>query len=298
MYAVEAKNICKTYAGKSIVNRVSLSVSGREILGLIGPNGAGKTTCIRMIMDVIKPDSGEVIVLGQKFNDKLKNQIGYLPEERGLYRRARIIETIVYLATLKGLEAGQARIRAEEWLSRINMSAHKNKKIDELSHGMAQLIQFVVTVIHDPPVIILDEPFNGLDPVNVQLVKEIILELKNRGKAIMLSTHRMNEVEALCDRVFMINRGQNVLYGEITEIKKKYRDNSALVEFEKLPDSLKGFETRRVNTNTLEVRLPAGMTPQHLLERLVSLHLDISRFELSTPSLNDIFIQVAGGKHE
>jgi ABC-2 type transport system ATP-binding protein len=298
MYAVEVKNICKSYGDRPIVDRVSFSVSGREILGLIGPNGAGKTTCIRMIMDVIKPDSGEVMVLGQKFSDRLKNQIGYLPEERGLYRRTRILDTIVYLATLKGMEAGQARLKAETWLTRVNMAAHKNKKIEELSHGMAQLIQFVVTVIHDPQIIILDEPFNGLDPVNVQMVKDIILDLKNQGKAIMLSTHRMNEVEALCDRVFMINHGQNVLYGGISEIKMKYRNNSVLVEFENPVEKLDGWETRRVNSNTLEVALAAAMAPQQLLERLVSLHMNISRFEVGAPSLNDIFIKVAGGKNE
>lgn len=208
------------------------------------------------------------------------------------------MDTIVYLATLKGMAAEQATRRAETWLSRVNLTPHKNKKIDELSHGMAQLIQLVVTVIHDPRVIILDEPFNGLDPVNVQMVKEIILELKNQGKAIMLSTHRMNEVEALCDRVFMINRGQNVLYGAISEIKKKYRNNSVLVEFEKPVDRIEGLEARRVSTNILELKLSEGMMLQQLLERLVSLHLGISRFEVSTPSLNDIFIQVAGGKNE
>jgi ABC-2 type transport system ATP-binding protein len=298
MYAVEVKNISKTYADRHIVNQVSFGVSSREILGLIGPNGAGKTTCIRMIMDVIKPDSGEVMVLGQKFTDKLKNQIGYLPEERGLYRKTRIMDAIVYLATLKGMRAGQARLRAEEWLSRVNMIPHKNKKIDELSHGMAQLIQLVVTVIHDPQVIILDEPFNGLDPVNVQMVKDIILELKNQGKAIILSTHRMNEVEALSNRVFMINKGQNVLYGAISEVKAKYRSNSALVEFEGAIDRIEGLKTRRISVNTLEIFLEAGMLPQQLLERLVSLRLGISRFEVSTPSLNDIFIRVAGGENE
>jgi ABC-2 type transport system ATP-binding protein len=298
MNAVEVKNISKSFTDRLIVSQVSFSVSGGEILGLIGPNGAGKTTCIRMIMDVIKPDSGEVMVLGQKFNDNLKNQIGYLPEERGLYKRNRIMDVIVYLATLKGMDARQAGRLAETWLTRVNLAPHKNKKIDELSHGMAQLIQLVVTVIHDPRVIILDEPFNGLDPVNVQLVKEIIQELKNQGKAIMLSTHRMNEVEALCDRVFMINHGQNVLYGGISEIKKKYRNNSVLVEFEKPLDRIEGLEARRVSANTLELKMSAGMTLQQLLERLVSLHLGISRFEVSTPSLNDIFIQVAGGKNE
>ena len=298
MRTVEVKNISKSYGSRAIVDRVSFHVDGGEILGLIGPNGAGKTTSIRIIMDVIKPDSGEVLVLGQAFNDELKNRIGYLPEERGLYRKNRILDVICYLAALKGMESSQAGLKAEEWLARVNMAAHKNKRIEELSHGMAQIIQFIVTVIHDPQVIILDEPFNGLDPVNTQMVKDLILELKRQGKAIMLSTHRMNEVEALCDRVFMINRGRNVLYGSIGEIKSRYRNNSVVVEFERPVDGLEGLPGRKIKANTLEIFLENGLTPQQLLEHLVSLNMTINRFEVSTPSLNDIFIQVAGGKNE
>jgi ABC-2 type transport system ATP-binding protein len=294
MYAVEVSNVSKLYGSRTIVDKVSLEVSDHEILGIIGPNGAGKTTNIRMIMDVIKPDSGEVRVFGQKFNDTLKNRIGYLPEERGLYRKAAILDTMVYLARLKGMDSGQARRKAEEWLTRVNMQAHKNKKIEELSHGMGQIIQFLVTILHDPTIIILDEPFNGLDPVNVQMVKEIILELKKQGKAVMLSTHRMNEVEALCDRVFMINKGKKVLYGSIAEVKAGYRNNTVIVEFENAIGEIDGLKTKKINANTLEIELDGYKTNQQILEQLVLRKLAVSRFEVSTPSLNEIFIRVAG----
>jgi ABC-2 type transport system ATP-binding protein len=296
MQAVEVKNVSKSYSTRKVVDDVSFSVSSREILGLIGPNGAGKTTNIRMIMDIIKPDSGEVLLYGQKFSNDLKDRIGYLPEERGLYRKKPIIESLVYLATLKGIEPGLARTRAEEWLMRVNMQAHKNKKIEELSHGMAQLIQLLTTIIHDPQVMILDEPFNGLDPVNVKMVKDIILDLKNKGKAIILSTHRMNEVEELCDRVFMINKGRSMLYGSLGEVKAKYRNNSVIVEYQGNLGEFGDLRVNRENGHRAELFLKEGMDPQQMLEQLVSRKIRIDKFEVSTPSLNEIFIKVVGGQ--
>ncbi|HEX7475173.1 MAG TPA: ATP-binding cassette domain-containing protein, partial [Dehalococcoidales bacterium] len=296
MYAVNVEGVSKSYGRKTVVDRVSFQVAAGEILGLIGPNGAGKTTCIRMIMDVIKPDSGQVVIFERLFRDEIKNEIGYLPEERGLYRKKPIIESMVYLAALKGMDREQARSRAEEWLSRVNMQAHKNKKIEELSHGMAQIIQFLVTILHGPRIIILDEPFTGLDPVNIKMVKDIILEQKQQGKAIILSTHRMNEVEELCDRVFMINRGQNVLYGSIEEVKAKYRNNSVVVNFEGELGELSGILVKRVNGHSAEITLGENTTRQQLLERLVSSKVMLNKFEASTPSLNEIFIRVAGGQ--
>jgi ABC-2 type transport system ATP-binding protein len=298
MYAVEVKNVSKSYGQKKIVEDVSLNVSGQEIMGLIGPNGAGKTTNIRMIMDVIKPDSGEVLVFGKKFADDAKNKIGYLPEERGLYKKKTIIETMVYLGSLKGMAGGEAKRKAEELLGSVNMLAHKNKKIDELSHGMGQIIQFLVTILHDPQIIILDEPFNGLDPVNVKMVKDIILQLKNQGKAIMLSTHRMNEVEELCTRIFMINKGQSVLYGSIADIKAKYRDNSVLIDYEGALPEIAGVRIKKINGTSAEIFTDGSKDHNWLLEQLVANKVRINRFEVSTPSLNEIFIQVAGGKHE
>jgi ABC-2 type transport system ATP-binding protein len=296
MYAVNVEGVSKSYGRKTVVDRISFQVAAGEILGLIGPNGAGKTTCIRMIMDVIKPDSGQVVIFERPFRDEIKNEIGYLPEERGLYRKKPIIESMVYLAALKGMDREQARSRAEEWLSRVNMQAHKNKKIEELSHGMAQIIQFLVTILHGPRIIILDEPFTGLDPVNIKMVKDIILEQKQQGKAIILSTHRVNEVEELCDRVFMINRGQNVLYGSIEEVKAKYRNNSVVVNFEGELGELSGVLVKRVNGHSAEITLGENTTRQQLLERLVSSKVMLNKFEASTPSLNEIFIRVAGGQ--
>ncbi len=296
MYAVEVKNVSKSYGGRTVVDNVSFNVSSGEILGLIGPNGAGKTTNIRMIMDVIKPDSGAVLLFDQKFCNELKSQIGYLPEERGLYRKKPIIDSMVYLATLKGMEAARARIVADEWLTRTNMQAHRNKKIEELSHGMAQIIQFLVTILHDPRFIILDEPFNGLDPVNVKMVKDIILDLKKRGMAIMLSTHRMNEVEELCDRVFMIDKGKGVLFGSISEIKARYRSNAVRVDYEGQLAGLNGVRINPISNHTAELILSPGMEHQDILEKLVAAKVKIIKFEVATPTLNEIFIQVAGGQ--
>ncbi len=198
MPAVEVIDVVKTYGDKNVVDKVSFSVEQSQILGLIGPNGAGKTTAIRMIMDIIKPDAGEVRILGRTFGEESKDLVGYLPEERGLYKKMTVLDTLVYFGSLKGMAPADASQKAETWLKRVNLSAHQRKKMEELSHGMAQLVQIVSTVLHDPRLLILDEPFTGLDPVNMQLVKEIIAELRGEGKAIILSTHRMNEVEELC----------------------------------------------------------------------------------------------------
>ncbi len=294
MNAVEVKNISKNYGSRKVVNGVSFSLANQEILGLIGPNGAGKTTCIRMIMDVIKPDSGEVFLFGEKFNNNLKNQIGYLPEERGLYRQKTILESMVYLASLKGINPQVALEKSEQWLTRVNMQVHKTKKIEALSHGMAQIIQLLVTILHHPGVIILDEPFNGLDPVNVRMVKEIILELKNQGKSIILSTHRMNEVEELCDRVFMINQGRNVLYGSLAEIKARFRRNALSLEYDGQLPALKGMTVKSANNHRAEIVFESNLTHQQILEELIRHQVTINRFEIAAPSLNDIFIQVAG----
>ena len=286
MNAVEVKHVTKKYGSLTVVDDVSFSLSNQAIMGLIGPNGAGKTTCIRMVMDVIKPDSGDIFLFGDKLKNDLKSQIGYLPEERGLYRKKTILESMVYLAMLKGMQPGAALQRAEKWLVRVNMQAHKNRKIEELSHGMAQIIQILVTILHDPGMIILDEPFNGLDPVNIKMVKDIILELKNQGKCIILSTHRMNEVEELCDRVFMINQGRNVLFGALSEIKTRYRSNAINIEYN--GDTAGAEEPSKINRmgdQRAEIVFGAGFTHQQILEELVAHKVLINRFEIATPTL-------------
>jgi len=295
-YTVAVSSVSKSFNDTKVVDGISFNVGQGEIFGLIGPNGAGKTTIIRMMMDIIKPDSGEIFILGERLNEITKSRIGYLPEERGLYRKLTVIDSLVYLSSLKGITSQSARSRTEELLKRIDMLPHKNKKIEELSRGMGQLIQFLVTIIHDPQLVILDEPFAGLDPVNTELLKEIILELRNQGKVIILSTHRMNEVEELCDRIFMINKGQNVLYGELTEIKSRYRNNSIFLKCDRLPDKLPGVVGRKDEGKYLELLLDGHTPPQEVLSTLISNGVIVDRFEVSTPSLNEIFIQVVQEK--
>jgi len=292
MPTVELNNICKSYNDKLVVNNVSFTVAQGEIFGLIGPNGAGKTTIIRIMMDITKPDSGEISILGESLSEATKNRVGYLPEERGLYRKVRVLETLVYLASLKGLGVRAARSRAEQLLKRVDMLSHKEKKIEELSRGMGQIIQFLVTIIHDPQLLILDEPFAGLDPVNTKLLKEIILELKRQGKAIILSTHMMNEVEVLCDRILMINEGRTVLYGELAEIKSRYRNNSVFLEFDGVLGEIEGVVGKNDHGEYVELFLDGETPPQKILEQLASHGVRVNRFEVSTPSLNEIFLQV------
>ena len=292
MHTVTVSKISKSFSNALVVDNISFDVRQGEIFGLIGPNGAGKTTTIRMIMDIIKPDSGEICILGERLSAITKKRIGYLPEERGLYRKLRVIDSLIYLASLKGITSHSARNRAEELLKRIDMLPDKNKKIEELSRGMGQFIQFLVSIIHNPQLIILDEPFAGLDPVNTEVLKEIILELRNKGKAIILSTHRMNEVEKLCDRIFMINRGQNVLYGELTEVKSKYRNNSILLELEGELPHLEGITGKHDYRDHIELFFDKETPPHKILEQLMKQEVKINRFEVSTPSLNDIFLQL------
>jgi ABC-2 type transport system ATP-binding protein len=293
---VNISKVSKSFNHNLVVNNISFNLRAGEIFGLIGPNGAGKTTTIRMMMDIIRPDSGEIFILGERLDKLTKNRIGYLPEERGLYRKLTVIDSLIYLASLKGITSYIAKDRAEELLSYMGMLPHKSKKIEELSRGMGQLIQFLVTIIHDPQIVILDEPFAGLDPVNTELLKEIIIKLRSQNKAVILSTHRMNEVEELCDRILMINKGSSVLYGALAEIKSQYRNNSIILEFEgSLPDLL-GIARKRGHKNHVELFLERETSPSDILTQLMLHKIKISRFEVSAPSLNEIFLQVAGEK--
>jgi len=298
MLAVEVSHIVKSFADKVVVNDLSFSVAQGEIFGLIGPNGAGKTTTIRMMMDIIKPDSGDVTILGEKLSEATKNKLGYLPEERGLYKKLRVLDSIIYLASLKGVDRHSAEERANELLNQTGMLPHKRKKIEELSRGMGQIIQFIVSVIHDPELVVLDEPFAGLDPVNTELLKGMLFDLKNQGKALILSTHQMNEIEELCDRILMINHGCSVLYGNLAEIKSRYRSNSVLLEFEGEMGEVPGVAEKRTHKGYVELVLDGNTTPQQVLERLVSQRVVINRFEVATPPLNEIFLRVVGTAHE
>ncbi len=298
MYSVEVDHILKAYGNRAVVNDVSFDVSEGEIFGLIGPNGAGKTTTIRMMMDIIKPDSGGIKILGEKLNEDSKNKIGYLPEERGLYKKLSIAESITYFAALKGVTSQTARGRGEELLKKAELLPHKNKRIEELSRGMGQIVQVIITIVHEPKLIILDEPFAGLDPVNTQLLKDLMIEMKNKGKTIIMSTHRMNDIEELSDRLLMINKGRTVLYGSLDEIKSRYRNNSVVVEYQGELGEIEGVTSLHRHNRAVELMLDDKTTPQMLLQRLVGKGIMINRFELSTPSLNEIFIRVAGNEHE
>ncbi|MDD5510160.1 MAG: ATP-binding cassette domain-containing protein [Dehalococcoidales bacterium] len=298
MPAVEVSHVVKSYRDKVAVDDLSFFVSRNEVFGLIGPNGAGKTTTIRMMMDIVKPDSGTVTILGEKLSEESKHRLGYLPEERGLYRKMTVMDSIVYLASLKGMDGHLAEQRANELLSETEMISHSKKRIEELSKGMGQIIQFIITIIHNPELIVMDEPFSGLDPVNTEILKKMLINLRSQGKAIILSTHQMNQVEELCDRILMIDGGHAVLYGGLSEIKAKYRSNSVIIDFDGELVQIAGVIEKRTNKNYVELVLEENTTPGQVLERLVSAGIVINRFEVATPSLNEIFVKVAGKNHE
>jgi ABC-2 type transport system ATP-binding protein len=298
MPTVEVSHIVKSYADKVAVDDLSFSVEPSEIFGLIGPNGAGKTSTIRMMMDIIKPDSGEITVFGEKLSEATKGRLGYLPEERGLYKKERVIDAIVYLASLKGMDSRAAEKRADELLEQTGMLPNRKKKIDELSKGMGQIVQFIITILHDPELIVLDEAFSGLDPVNTELLKGFVVDLRNQGKAVILSTHQMDQVEELCDRILMIDHGRAVLYGNLSEIKSQYRSNTVIVEASRELGQIAGVSEQRPRKGYVELVLDGHTTPEQVLQRLVSAGIPISRFEIATPSLNEIFLEVVGKNHE
>lgn len=296
MTAVAVKRLHKSYAGKSAVKDLTFSVDRGEILGLIGPNGAGKSSTIKIILDFMKPDSGEVKIFGQQMDETCKNQIGYLPEERGLYKKLTAMDLILYLASLKGMDREAAGKRADVLLERTGMLDSRKKRIKEMSKGMGQMIQWIVTIIHDPSLIILDEPFSGLDPVNTELLKNMITDLRDEGKAIILSTHQMNQVEELCDRILMIDRGRAVLYGDLKEAKAGFRKRSVLVAVEGELGELPGVIDQKPSQGCMELVLAPDTEPQAVLDRLRDTGVKINRFEITTPSLNDIFLSIAGDR--
>ncbi len=296
MSAVEVNRIVKSFADKTAVDDLSFSLEQGEMFGLIGPNGAGKTTTIRIMMDIIRPDSGRVTIFGETLGEDTKSRLGYMPEERGLYRKLSVIDSIVYLSSLKGMDKSLAREKADELLGRVEMLDTKKKNIEELSKGMGQIIQLIVTIIHGPQLVVLDEPFSGLDPVNTELLKGMLDDLRNEGKTVILSTHQMNQVEELCDRILMINNGKAVLYGNLDEIKSRYRGNSVILESEGNLGEIPGVTVRRTDKNHTELVLDSGTTPRQVLAHLVNHDIVINSFEVATPSLNEIFLKEVGKK--
>lgn len=292
MDAITLENVTKSYDAVTAVSGVNLRVRQGAILGLLGPNGAGKTTTIRMIMNILVPDDGAIHVLGQSVTDSTRDLIGYLPEERGLYPRMKVREIIVFLAALHGLTEAEANRRAKEWLDRLGLAEWSEKKLVDLSKGMQQKVQLITAVIHRPPLVILDEPFSGLDPVNAATVEEIMIEIREKGSTIVLSTHRMEQVERMCDSICLIDKGRNVLDGELRAIKQSYGKNTLHIEFTGSDTFLNHALITNVTRlgNGVEAKLKPGINPQEILKAAVQADVCITRFELLEPSLNEIFI--------
>jgi ABC-2 type transport system ATP-binding protein len=297
MPIVELAEVTKAYENKIAVSKLSLSIDAGQMFGLLGPNGAGKTSSIRMMMGITIPDSGRISLFEKPFARQSLERVGYLPEERGLYKKMKVIDQLVFFGQLHGLAAEEARKRSIAWAKRMEIDEVLNKKTEELSKGMQQKIQFIASLLHDPGLIVMDEPFSGLDPVNAALVEKTLLELKDQGKAILFSTHRMDQVEKLCDSICLIDHGRAVLAGRVREIKATYERNRVIVEFEGSSAFLNSAEIAEAKNYSghAEIRLKEHGNAQKLLQEAAAV-ATIYRFELVEPSLEEIFIQTVGGK--
>jgi ABC-2 type transport system ATP-binding protein len=290
---VKLDGVTKSFGEFTAVRGLSLTVRAGRVFGLLGPNGAGKTTTIRMIVNITAPDSGSIALFGQKIDPKVQDRIGYLPEERGLYRRMRISDQLRFFAELKNIRKKVIESKIDEWLARVKLSEWKNKRSMELSKGMQQKVQFITSVLHDPDLLILDEPFSGLDPINVELLKEVVLDLKRAGKTIIFSTHQMEVAEKVCDDICLLNRSQKVFEGSLREIKSSFGRNSVAVRCEGgdgvLDDPALVSKVVR-HADEAQALLAPGADAQILLKRLIDSGAVIGKFEMMEPSLNDIFI--------
>lgn len=287
-------NITKKFGEFTAVDNLSLAVRPGRIYGLLGPNGAGKTTTIRMIVNITVPDSGQIRLFGQRITPELQDRIGYLPEERGLYKKMRIGEQLRFFAELKNVRGKEIEQRIDLWLARLNLTEWKNKKAMELSKGMQQKAQFITAILHEPDLLILDEPFSGLDPVNVELLKEIVLDLKSAGRTIIFSTHQMELAEKICDDICLINRSRKILEGPLREIRQSFRQNSVALRIEGgdgVLDDRALISVLKQHSDEIEVLLAPGVSAQDLLKRLVAAGASVSKFEMIEPRLHDIFIQ-------
>ncbi len=292
-------NVTKDFATTRAVDDLSFEVRRGEIFAMLGPNGAGKTTTLRMALDILKPDRGQIEILGGAITDESKNRIGYLPEERGLYRNITVLDCLTYLGTLKGMERKAAQERALTLLERVGLGENANHKVSELSRGMQQKAQFAATILHDPDLVIIDEPFSGLDPVNTQLVKDLMYELEDRGKTVIMSTHVMERIEEMADRLLMMDHGRRVLYGPVDQVRQDFAMNAVLVQGQGDWAALPGVERVKVDGRETQLFLKPGVTSDDLLAQTASNpDYHITRFEIALPSLDDIFIQVAQAKPE
>lgn len=302
MPLLHLENIVKAYQDHVAVQGVSFDVPEGCIFGLLGPNGAGKTSLIRIITNITRADSGQVHLLGEPLSSKHVRQIGYMPEERGLYKKMKVGEELLYLARLKGLSKKEAEEKADYWLQRFGIEDWWNKKVDELSKGMQQKVQFISTVMHEPPLLIFDEPFSGLDPVNTNLIRDEIFRLKEKGHSILFSTHRMEQAEQICEALVLINKGQNVLEGDLKTIKQRFKKNLFRIDFDgDLPTALaEKLQIVEQGADWLTVQLESDRNANALLRHFMEADLRIVAFNEILPSLNEIFIQVVnnGGTHE
>jgi ABC-2 type transport system ATP-binding protein len=297
MHVLEVKNLVKTFDGLRAVDNVSFAVPEGSVFGLIGRNGAGKTTTIRMMMNIYLPDSGEVLLQGVKAGQDFKDKVGYLPEERGLYKKMKVIETIQFFAELKGKTGKAVEKKANEYLERFQIADRKNSKVEDLSKGNQQKVQFITTILHDPEFIILDEPFTGLDPINTNLLKEIILELKEQGKIIIFSTHLMDFAERMCDHITMLDKGKVILNGPLSDIKSRYAQRNVSINYQ---GDISFLKTNPIvekiveygNSSSIKVKEPQQV--QQLLKALVENNVNVTKFAADEISLQEIFIELAG----
>ncbi len=297
MSTIQVENIIKSFGPQRAVDGVTFEVEAGEIFGLLGPNGAGKTTTIRIILDIFKADSGRVSILGGPMSEEKKNRIGYLPEERGLYQEIKLEQCLVYLATLKGLSKAEATQRVGSYLERFDLAGSRKKKLKELSKGMQQKAQLIVTLVHEPEVLIIDEPFSALDPINTQMVKDLLLEERKKGRTIVLCTHQMHQVEELCDRIVLIDQGRAVLYGNLEEIRRRYAGKDLVLRTPStLPATLPGVASSERTNGSYHLKLASGASPQAVLTGLVQANITVEQFEIAMPTMDEIFIRVVTGE--
>lgn len=297
--ALEVRGLSKSYATVQAVNGLSFEVKQGEIFGLLGPNGAGKTTSIRMILDIIKPDGGEIRVLGGPMTEAKKSRIGYLPEERGLYDDMTLMDTLLFLGQLKELSRQEAGQRAEAYLREVKLWDARDQKIETLSRGMSQKAQFVAATMHEPDLIIVDEPFSGLDPVNTRIIKDLLYRMRDRGAAIIMSTHQMHQVEEMCQRILLIDRGRRMLYGPVADIRKQFTQNAVEVEVEGQIAKVPGAKRIIARNGRYRLLLEQGVQPKDLLQTLVNRSdLIVEAFERVQTSLDEIFVEVVGRELE
>ncbi len=293
MPTVEISHISKSFGALKAVDDVSFEVEKGEIFGLLGPNGAGKTTAIRVLLDIFKPEQGKVSILGGPMTESKKDRIGYMPEERGLYQDIMLDRCLVYLASLKGLDPVQSQPKITEYLERFDLATSRHKKVKELSKGMQQKAQLITTLIHEPELVIIDEPFSGLDPINTQMVKELLREQRDKGVTILMSTHQMHQVEELCDRLVLIDHGRTVLYGRLDDIRHQFSGHAVIVRTPDPLPSLPGItKVEQYNSAGFRLNLAPATTSQDILRSLVERGIQVEQFEIAAPTLDEIFIRV------